>query len=73
MNAIPFARLGFGLGLLALCVVVHALVLAFLVRRIRGWLAKDRLQPTHAVWVLVRVAWWTVLAHLFEMGIWAVA
>lgn len=73
MRPFPFIPLAIALALMAVCVVVHALVIALLFR----WLTHRRL-PTHldflrSAALLVRVAFWLVLAHLLEMAIWAVA
>lgn len=69
----PLVPLLLGLGLLAVSVVIHALTVALLFR----WFHRIHLPPTHtfihAAWILVRVAWWTVLAHLLEVAVWAMA
>lgn len=64
-------RLGIGLGLLVACVVLHAVLLSYLVRRARIWEAAASLGRTYAVWVLLRVALWMVAAHMVEMVLWA--
>lgn len=73
MNSFAFVRLGVGLGLLAVCIVIHAICL----EKLLGWFRRRRdrgdLNGAHAAWVLVQVAWWTVLAHLIEMLVWALA
>lgn len=65
--------LAVALALMAVCVVIHAVALALLFK----WFSSRRLpERTHylgAAWLLVEVACWTVLAHLVEMSVWAVA
>ena len=73
MNSFAFVRLGVGLGLLAVCVVIHAICLDLLLGWFRHRQARGDLVRRHAAWVLVQVAWWTVLAHLIEMLLWALA
>lgn len=73
MRPFPFFPLAIALALMAVCVVVHALVLAFLFRWLTNRRMPDRLDFLRAAVLLVRVAFWLVLAHLVEMGVWAVA
>lgn len=65
-----FLRLVMPGVLLALCVVVHAMAMTILIRRLgRSRLSKaSRFLPT--MWVLIRVALWLLLVHLFEIAIW---
>lgn len=59
-----------GLGLLAVCVVIHAVLVALLFRWFHHRLPAG-FPFLRAAWILVQVAWWTVLAHLLEVGVWA--
>jgi len=58
-------------GLLALSVTVHALVLTHVFRRMidSPALRDHRFWPS--TWLLIRVAYWAVLAHLVEIAAWA--
>jgi len=57
--------------LLAVCVFIHAVVLTAVYR----WagqspvLSDSRFWP--GTWLLIRVAWWAVVAHLAEICVWA--
>lgn len=73
MTPLPMAPLVIALLLLATCVVIHAIVLALTFRWLRRLRPPASLPFLHAVWILVRVAWWVALAHLLEMALWAVA
>lgn len=57
--------------LLALCVVVHALVITALLFRLSRSARSTILRFRRAIWVLIRVALWVVAAHLLEIAIWA--
>jgi len=66
----PLIPLLTGLGLVAVCVMIHASVISFLLRH------RERLLQAgarHSTWTLVRLAWWVVLAHVLEIGVWAAA
>jgi hypothetical protein len=69
----PLLPLAIALALMAVCVVVHALVLALLFRWLNNHRAPGRIHFLRAAALLVQVAFWLVLAHLVEMSIWAVA
>jgi voltage-gated potassium channel len=66
----PLIPLLTGLGLVAACVVIHASVISLLIRH-REWLMT--VGERHPTWTLVRLAWWVVLAHVLEIGVWALA
>lgn len=57
--------------LMALCVIIHAigLTVAFRYAKRRPELRAGRFWP--ATWTLIRVAGWTILLHLVEIGVWA--
>ena len=57
--------------LLSLCVVIHALVMTALLRRLSHSAGRMMLRFWPAIWVLIRVAMWILAAHLFEIEIWA--
>jgi hypothetical protein len=57
--------------LLSLCVMVHALVVNVLLRRLSRSAGQTWLRFWSITWVLIRVALWMVAAHLVEIAIWA--
>lgn len=73
MRALPFVPLALAFGLLAATVLIHASMLILLLR----WYGSYKMPPhrpvLHGAWMLVRIAWWTVLAHMISMVLWAVA
>jgi voltage-gated potassium channel len=56
---------------LAICVVIHAMTLSFVIQRVARSRALADPNIWSTTWVLVRVAWWVVLAHLVEVAVWA--
>jgi hypothetical protein len=58
-------------GLLALCVIVHAVGLAMALRRLARspFIAR---QAAHTIRVLIAVASWLLVLHLIEIAVWAV-
>jgi len=58
-------------ALLALCVTIHALVLTAILRWIRRSPAFAEFHFWSATWLLIRIAWWTILAHMLEIAVWA--
>ena len=72
-HSFPFARLGIAHGLLAVSIVVHASFLALAFRWLLRKPTDAGLGDVRAVWMLVQIAVWTVLAHLIEIAIWAAA
>ena len=73
MRPFPFVPLAIALALMAVCVVIHAMALAMLFRWFSRRRLPERLHFLRAALLLVQVAFWTVLAHLAEMTLWAVA
>ncbi len=57
--------------LLSLCVVVHALAMTGLLRHLSRFSGKSVLRFWTSTWVLIRMALWIVMVHLFEIGMWA--
>ncbi len=57
--------------LMAFCVVIHSSGLTLLLRWLRRQPPATRQHFQSAVWVLVRVAAWTILLHLVQISIWA--
>jgi len=66
-----FVRLVMPGILLSVCVVVHALAMTTVIRRLgRSRISTaSRFLPT--MWVLVRIALWLLFVHLFEIAVWA--
>jgi len=57
--------------LLSLCIVVHALVMSYLLRRSARAVGRTKLRFWPVTLLLIRMAWWMVVAHLVEIAIWA--
>jgi len=57
--------------LLALCIVVHALMMTSLLRRSGLSIGEARMRFWPVTWLLIRLAGWIVGAHLVEIAIWA--
>jgi hypothetical protein len=57
-------------GLMALCVVIHALGVTSVLRLVRGF-AKIRPSFLRSTWRFVRLAGWIIVVHLFEITVWA--
>ena len=66
------AQILIAFSLLALCVIVHALVMTRVLRWVKG--SSERSDWTYwpTTWLLVRVASWAVFAHLLEIAIWGI-
>ena len=66
-----FIYLALAAVLLAICVAIHAIVLTAVYR----WAVRSPLLQTSRfwplTWLLIQVAWWTLLAHLVEIVVWA--
>jgi hypothetical protein len=56
--------------LMALCVILHAAGLTALVRRVRARRARRHRLLSHPMWLLVRVAAFTILLHLLQVSVW---
>ncbi len=57
--------------LLAVCVVVHAMVMTALLRRLSRAAGPKMLRFWHGTWVLICVALCMLSAHLLEIAVWA--
>ena len=57
--------------LLALCVTIHAIGLAELIKRMKSEVNKTS-SVAGMTWSLVRIAWWLLALHLVEIMIWGV-
>jgi len=73
MTPFPFFPLALAFALLAVTVIIHAAMLMLLIRWHGTLPPPGRWPYLHGAWLLVRVAWWTVLAHLVGMVVWAAA
>ena len=64
------AKLLLAFGVMAACVIVHASMVSWLLRRLRAVpVPGSRFWP--ATFVCIRVAAWIVGCHLIEIGFWA--
>jgi Ion channel len=57
-------------GLLALCVVIHASGLAFLMQKSHTQISQSRTASLITIRLLVRISSWLLLLHLIEIAIW---
>jgi Ion channel len=65
-----FSKLLIAWGLMALCVIVHAIGMSSAVRWLRyRTTASGRFWP--GTWLFIRLAGWIVLLHLLEITMWA--
>jgi voltage-gated potassium channel Kch len=64
-------KLLIGWSLAALCVVVHAIGMTAVSRRLKQTGARVGARFWLSVWLLVRVAVWIILLHLVEIALWA--
>ncbi|HET9371196.1 MAG TPA: potassium channel family protein [Vicinamibacterales bacterium] len=64
-------KLALAFIVMAACVVVHASVINWLMRRLRS-AAESRRDFWRVTWVCVRLAAWIIAGHLVEIAFWAV-
>jgi voltage-gated potassium channel Kch len=64
-------QLLYAAALLAICVFIHAMTLSLVIKRVARSPALANPNTWSTTWVLVRIAWWVVLAHLLEAIVWA--
>jgi hypothetical protein len=57
--------------LMALCVALHAAGLTEAIRWVKRRTTRLDARFWFATWMLIRVAGWTILLHLVQIGIWA--
>ena len=57
--------------LLSLCIMVHAVAMTSMLRRVGPSIGKAGFRFWPVTLLLIRVAWWMVAAHLVEIAIWA--
>lgn len=58
--------------LLAICVCIHAAGLIGLTRRLIQKRARLHSSFMKQTWMLIVVAWWLIVLHTLEIGVWAV-
>ena len=64
------SKLALSLLVMGACVIVHASVISWLLRRLRGGTDPDsRFWPVTAV--CIRVAAWIIICHVIEIAFWA--
>jgi hypothetical protein len=73
VTTVPFVPLIVALGLLASSVLIHTAMLILLVHWYGASPALESHSAFRSAWLLVRGAWWIVMAHLSEMLLWALA
>lgn len=64
-------RILIAFGLVALCVAIHAVGLVAALRWLQGRLGRRTGPFWRATWVLIRIAAWTLVLHLVQIGVWA--
>lgn len=57
---------------MSLCVITHAIMIAFLLRILIRYAELEVLRFWVPVWCLIRLAGWLIVVHVFEISIWAV-
>lgn len=57
---------------MSLCVITHAIMIAFLLRILIRYAELEVLRFWVPVWSLIRLAGWLIVGHVFEICIWAV-
>jgi hypothetical protein len=67
-----FLKLVSALLLMAACVIIHAAGLTALVRRVRAQVGRRHRLLSHPMWLLVRVAAFTIVLHLLQIVAWGV-
>ncbi len=65
------AKLLIASALVAITVVIHAAGLGALLHRLVRSPVQSDVRFWSITWVLIRVAWWLILIHLFEIALWA--
>ena len=58
--------------LMAACVGIHAIGLAMVARWLKTRIHRHERSFWRPIWLLVKLAGWTILLHLIEIGVWAV-
>jgi len=66
-----FRELLSALLLLAVCVVIHSGGLVLLLRYIDTHPIPKRARLWHLATIIIRIAWWLTLLHLFQIVLWA--
>jgi hypothetical protein len=57
--------------LMAFCVGIHSVGLTYLLHWLRKQPSAGKQRIRTAIWILIRVAGWTILLHLIEISVWA--
>jgi hypothetical protein len=64
-------KLLFAWSLMAVCVTIHAVGIAFALRWLQERHARMEGKFLSATWMMIRVAGWVLLLHLLEISLWA--
>jgi hypothetical protein len=65
------AKLLIAAALVAATVAIHAGGLGLLLSRISEAPAKLEARFWPITWLLIRIAWWLIIIHMFEIAVWA--
>jgi hypothetical protein len=57
--------------LLAVTVTIHAAGMSVLLWRMRSPFGRRDTRFGPVTWLVIRIAWWLILMHLVEIGVWA--
>jgi hypothetical protein len=58
-------------GLVAITVIIHAAGLGVLLSHLLRSTTRSNTRFWPITWLLIRIAWWLILIHLFEIAVWA--
>jgi hypothetical protein len=58
-------------GLVAVTVLIHAAGLAILLSHLLRSTVQSNTRLWPITWLLIRIAWWLILIHIFEIAVWA--
>jgi hypothetical protein len=61
----------FAFCLVAMTVIIHAAGIALVLNRIWRSPARPKTGFWPISWLLIRLAWWLILVHMFEIAVWA--
>jgi Ion channel len=65
------AKLLIGFALVAVTVAIHAAGLAVVLREVSGSRVQVETRFWPITWMLIRIAWWLIIIHMFEIAVWA--
>jgi hypothetical protein len=65
------AKLLMASGLVAATVIIHAAGLGMALSYVLRSMARPNTRFWPITWLLIRIAWWLIVIHLFEIAVWA--